>query len=805
MNHHHLSHVPSPTAPVIEKPTKMRRKNSVLNSTRNLVSTLKKENERRKKIHGHNPVNLNDPIEQFLRKVDMTKVTAGRSFNGVAIDTEDGCLPESLRCFMKPHSKCILIPDAPGRLLWDLLVAVMILYYLVMVPLRLAFDNTNPEVAAIQTTGGFLIVEILFDLLFILDLPVNFRTAIKDTGELVTDSRLIAIGYCRGWFALDLISSIPTTLITMGGKGTGGDIRYNQIFRGLKWIKLLKLMRVLRLKRITARFEHVAMFWNAGTIRLLRSIALAVTVWHMLACAYFAVSFGIGFCQWADASANVTTYPDYNLWDHGSGTEPNGFQECYDDWVPWNQIASQPFATQYYQAFFWAVMVTTGVGKDINPQSDNEVLFTCFAIMIGVFMFSIIIGSLSSAIQSMDHKSNLHNQQLERINNFMHFNKVPHYMQVAIHQFYEYKWGRPETDPPFSDLPNILKVRLKVLLNRDALLEVPVFKTLPPDCIIALTQHIKSHTLFPTEYSTHQGSQNSHLFIVRHGRMSLTRQPLEIANQSSAKDKWKALLHRWQANEKKRRMSLANTAVTAFRDAFVLSTEQNKDQLLVTELESGNFYGANCLIDEPEDFSCSAIVFSEVLMLDMQSSALTLILEEYPQMRSKLTAFAKNRRAKIQYKIQQDHGIKRSVSMFGGSGDPSEDAKIARQNMLRKQNSKYSFSSNESPTEISSDADNEESSSQPGEQETQVQSEKGAANDGGEKKAGLQSPLRSMIRHAVEIQKQDDAIIAAGGDPTVGRKITALEKKMEENRAISDAQYAVTIEKLEELLANIYV
>ena len=62
-----------------------------------------------------------------------------------------------------------------------------------------------------------------------------------------------------------------------------------------------------------------------------------------------------------------------------------------------------------------------------------------------------------------------------------------------------------------------------------------------------------------------------------------------------------------------------------------------------------------------------------------------------------------------------------------------------------------------------------------------------------------------MIRHAVEIQKQDDAIIAAGGDPTVGRKITALEKKMEENRAISDAQYAVTIEKLEELLANIYV
>ena len=49
-------------------------------------------------------------------------------------------------------------------------------------------------------------------------------------------------------------------------------------------------------------------------------------------------------------------------------------------------------------------------------------------------------------------------------------------------------------------------------------------------------------------------------------------------------------------------------------------------------------------VDAPEDFSCSAIVFSEVLMLDMSSSALKLILEEYPIMRRKLTKFAEDRR-----------------------------------------------------------------------------------------------------------------------------------------------------------------
>ena len=115
-------------------------------------------------------------------------------------------------------------------------------------------------------------------------------------------------------------------------------------------------MRVLRLKRITERFEHIALFWNAGTLRVMRCFITAMVVWHLVACMYFVTAHGVGFCKWADANANTTAYDKYSLWDQdGSGTQPNGFQDCYDDWTPWNQIVNQPFATQYAQAFFWAV------------------------------------------------------------------------------------------------------------------------------------------------------------------------------------------------------------------------------------------------------------------------------------------------------------------------------------------------------------------------------------------------------------------------------------------------------------------
>jgi CRP-like cAMP-binding protein len=825
---------------------KKRRRRSVLDSTRNLMATLKQENERRARYNNH-VVDLSDPIEQFLRRVDPQHFLH-RNAHGIELDTEDDWLPSSLRCFMKPISKVILIPEAPGRLAWDVMIAMMIVYYIVMVPLRLCFDTTNPGVPAIQTTGPFLAVEIIFDILFIIDLFVNFRTAYSDSGELVTDSRLIAINYCRGWFLLDFMSSLPTTLITMGSNASGQtqsleSIRYNQILRSLKWIKLLKLMRVLRLKRITDRFEHIAMFWNTGTLRVLRSMLLAVTVWHILACFYFLVAKEFGFCTWADSLKNSSTYEHYNEWDSlHSGSEPNGFQDCYDDWVPWSEIVNQSLSVQYGQAFFWAVMVTTGVGKDINPQSEAEVAFTCICILIGVFMFSVIIGSLSSAIQSMDHKSNIHNQRLATINQFMHFNKIPHYMQVAIHQFYEYKWGRPETDPPFSDLPNILKIRLKVLLNREALLEVPVFKELPPDCMIALTQHVKSHMYFPTEFSTHQGQQNSILFIIRHGRMKLSRHPLEISSADNAKERWKALLHRWQNNEKKRRQSMANTALTAFRDAYILTTTRRKDDQFMGELARGNFYGANCLISEPEEFSCSALVFSEVLMLDMTTTAMKYILKEYPIMQEKLSKFAKRRQKNIIKQINQNHGIKRSKSLFGGyqhpppSRDDSEDSSSTfnttddkRAAVLKSINSKYSVKSEDGEGEEIADVETSGNGSS---------GSSSAGGDGGEdgddekrlpediqtlavdalnakvSEDSEQSPLKQMIREmgrdSLHKRHSMSGLEGAGtqqynNDPVLTKRITELESAVTEVRRYQDAQYQNMMEKLEELLANVYV
>ena len=298
-----------------------------------------------------------DPIEKFLRKVDTTSEdNSTKRINGYEMDTEGGSIPRLCQCSIK-GKLCIFLPSAPGRLMWDVLVALMIIYYVIVVPMRLAFEPHNSTVDMITGRGAWLVLDIIFDLMFVTDILINFRTAYLVSGELETDSVQIAKTYCSGWFFLDMVASLPTTILTVivndgddgnaeggGGQTTDEYLQYNYIFRALKWFKLIKLIRVVRISRIFDRFEHITMLWNEGSITLVKSSMLLWFLWHVVACLYWIVSTSQGFCMWTFVENH--TYAEYNTWDVTSGGQPNGFQECYDDWVPWGQIVEEPFSTQ---------------------------------------------------------------------------------------------------------------------------------------------------------------------------------------------------------------------------------------------------------------------------------------------------------------------------------------------------------------------------------------------------------------------------------------------------------------------------
>ena len=85
--------------------------------------------------------------------------------------------------------------------MWDTLIIILILYTSFVMPYMSSFDIQDDSIA---------LFDVAIDCLFILDIFLNFFTTYIDSrGDVVTIPKKIRIHYLRGWFVIDMLSSLP--------------------------------------------------------------------------------------------------------------------------------------------------------------------------------------------------------------------------------------------------------------------------------------------------------------------------------------------------------------------------------------------------------------------------------------------------------------------------------------------------------------------------------------------------------------------------------------------------------------------
>ena len=103
---------------------------------------------------------------------------------------------------LRPNSKC--------RAAWSTLLMIIVMQTAVVTPVRVAFVEETPDDLT------WHLVDIAADLIFLLDIFVNFMTIQENAnGTLITDRKVLAIKYIKSWFLVDFISSIPINIITL--------------------------------------------------------------------------------------------------------------------------------------------------------------------------------------------------------------------------------------------------------------------------------------------------------------------------------------------------------------------------------------------------------------------------------------------------------------------------------------------------------------------------------------------------------------------------------------------------------------
>ena len=99
-----------------------------------------------------------------------------------------------------------MLPDHPFIKFWNLIMIILMGYVVSFVPFNICFDQS---ISTEMTTAG--IIDIIVDILFFVDIIVNFLSAYDDpaTSLPVVKPKIIAKNYLKFWFWLDLLTVLP--------------------------------------------------------------------------------------------------------------------------------------------------------------------------------------------------------------------------------------------------------------------------------------------------------------------------------------------------------------------------------------------------------------------------------------------------------------------------------------------------------------------------------------------------------------------------------------------------------------------
>ena len=170
------------------------------------------------------------------------------------------------------HNADVQIPEymvrcrSTFKLYWDIIIIVMALYNSIIIPVNIAFNPDDLNMALEIT------VEAIINMVFMIDIILTFRITYisKTSGDEIFDPRKIAKNYIFGpRMVLDILSSIPFNAIDPTGSI-------------LPLLGMLKLIRVGRITDVIRNLNSRAE--SKAALRVLWLIFFVFLYIHLMAC-----------------------------------------------------------------------------------------------------------------------------------------------------------------------------------------------------------------------------------------------------------------------------------------------------------------------------------------------------------------------------------------------------------------------------------------------------------------------------------------------------------------------------------------
>lgn len=141
--------------------------------------------------------------------------------------------------------KWTVLHYSPFKAVWDWLILLLVIYTAIVTPYSAAFllGDEDEHTSVCNYCTPLDVVDLIVDIMFIIDILINFRTTYVNTNdEVVSHPLRIAVHYFKGWFLIDMVAAIPFDLLIFR---SSDEAEVGRAVRNLTEVKVLSLKKIL--------------------------------------------------------------------------------------------------------------------------------------------------------------------------------------------------------------------------------------------------------------------------------------------------------------------------------------------------------------------------------------------------------------------------------------------------------------------------------------------------------------------------------------------------------------------------------
>ncbi|XP_076352580.1 voltage-gated inwardly rectifying potassium channel KCNH6-like [Tachypleus tridentatus] len=400
--------------------------------------------------------------------------------------------------------KWTILHYSPFKAFWDWIILLLVIYTAIFTPYVAAFLLNEDRTKRNKKYGDdpIVIIDLLVDVMFIIDILINFRTTyVNSNEEVVSHPGRIAVHYLRGWFIIDIVAAIPFDLLLFG----------SETDETTTLIGLLKTARLLRLVRVARKIDRYSEYGAAVLLLLMATFALIA---HWLACIWYAIG----------NAERPLLNPKIGWLDHLA----NSTHQFYN-----NSNGGPSIKAKYVTALYFTFSSLTSVGfGNVSPNTNMEKIFSILIMLIGSLMYASIFGNVSAIIQRLYSGTARYHTQLLRVKEFIRFHQIPNPLRQRLEEYFQHAWTYTngiDMNMVLKGFPECLQADICLHLNRQLLESTPPFKDASPGCLRALSMKFKTTHAPPGDTLVHRGDVLTALYFISRGTIEILKDGIVMA------------------------------------------------------------------------------------------------------------------------------------------------------------------------------------------------------------------------------------------------------------------------------------